>query len=70
MGLKDRAGAFRARRELEERVAALEADVFELRRHSVRLAELLDVVQELLVPVADRDEEKVRAAVEKYRESL
>lgn len=64
-------GASRARvRELEQRVADLEADLTELRRHHLRLAEVTDVVQELLVPMADRDEEKVRQAVERFQESL
>lgn len=64
-------GADRARvRELEQRVADLEADLTELRRHHLRLAEVTDVVQELLVPMADRDEEKVRQAVERFQESL
>lgn len=57
-------------RELEQRVADLEADLTELRRHNLRLAELTDVVQELLVPMADRDEEKVRRAIERFQESL
>lgn len=71
MGLKDRArNAVRRRRDLEARVAQLETDVLELRRHSVRLAELLDVVEELLIPLADRDDERVAEAVEKYRRSL
>lgn len=71
MGLKDRArNAVRRRRDLEARVAQLETDVFELRRHSVRLAELLDVVEELVIPLADRDDERVAEAVEKYRRSL
>lgn len=56
--------------ELEQRVADLEADLAQVRRHNLRLAELTDVVQELLVPLASRDEEAVRAAVERFRETL
>jgi hypothetical protein len=56
--------------QLEQRVADLEADLAELRRHNLRLAELTDVVQELLVPLASRDEESVQAAVERFRKSL
>jgi hypothetical protein len=56
--------------QLEQRVADLEADLTELRRHHLRLAELTDVVQELLVPLASRDEESVQAAVERFRKSL
>jgi hypothetical protein len=55
---------------LERRVAELEADMAQMRRHNLRLAEIVDVVQELLVPMADRDEEKVAEAVEKFRKSL
>lgn len=57
-------------RRLEERVAALEEDLSALRRHNLRLAELTDVVQELLVPLASRDEAKVAEAVERFRQSL
>ena len=55
---------------LEQRVADLEADIAEMRQHNLRLAELVDVVQELLVPLADRDETTVQAAVERFRKSL
>jgi len=57
-------------RRLEQRVADLEADMTEMRRHHLRLAELADVVQELLVPLADRDESAVQDALERYRKSL
>ena len=56
--------------DLEQRVADLEADVAELRRHNLRLAEITDVVQELLLPLADRDEARIRAALERFNESL
>lgn len=55
---------------LEQRVADLEADVAELRRHNLRLAELTDLVQELLVPMASRDEERIATALERFNESL
>ena len=55
---------------LEQRVADLEADLSELRRHQLRLAELADVVQELLVPVASRDEAAIQQAIERFQESL
>lgn len=57
-------------RRLEQRVADLEADLAEMRRHSLRLAELVDVVQELLVPMANRDEAAVQQAIERFQESL
>ncbi len=56
--------------DLERRVADLEQDVLELRRHNLRLAEIVDVVQELLVPLASRDQERIDAAIEKFNESL
>lgn len=55
---------------LEQRVADLEADLAEMRRHHLRLAELADVVAELLVPMANRDEAAVQAAIERFQESL
>jgi hypothetical protein len=57
-------------RVLEQRVADLEADVTEMRAHHVRLAEIVDVVQELLVPMASRDEEALQRAIERFQESL
>lgn len=56
--------------DLRERIEALEGDVEELRRHNLRLAEIVDVVQELLVPLASRDQERVDAAIEKFSRSL
>lgn len=56
--------------QLEQRIADLEADLTELRRHNLRLAEMADVIQELLVPMASRDEEAVRDAIARFRESL
>jgi hypothetical protein len=56
--------------ELERRVADLEADVSEMRQHNLRLAEIADVVQELLIPMASRDEAKVQEAIERFNKSL
>jgi len=56
--------------QLEERVADLEADLAELRRHNLRLAEIADVVQELLIPMASRDEAAVQAAIERFRKTI
>jgi hypothetical protein len=56
--------------ELEQRVADLEADVSEMRQHNLRLAEIADVVQELLIPMASRDEAKVQEAIERFNKSL
>lgn len=55
---------------LRRRIEELEAEVQENRRLNRRLAELTDVVQELLVPIAQRDEAKLRERLEKYSESL
>jgi hypothetical protein len=62
--------ATRRTRALERRVADLERDVEELRRHNLRLAELTDVVQELLVPMASRDQARIDAAIERFTGSL
>ena len=55
---------------LRERVAELEDEVQECRQLNLRLAELTDVVQELLLPVAARDEERIGAVLEKYSQGL
>jgi hypothetical protein len=55
---------------LRRRVARLEAEVQECRALNIRLAELTDIVTELLLPVAARDEEKLAALLEKYRHSV
>lgn len=55
---------------LEQRVSELEADMTEMREHNVRLAEIADLVQELLVPMASRDEAAVQRAIERFQGSL
>jgi hypothetical protein len=55
---------------LRERVAVLEDEVQECRQLNLRLAELTDVVQELLVPLSQRDEQRVAAVLEKYSQGL
>lgn len=65
-----RPGSNAAVRRLEEQVRDLEADVAEMRQHQLRLAELADVVQELLVPASQRDEAAVAEAVERFRKTL
>jgi hypothetical protein len=57
-------------RELTERVERLEADLAEVRRHNLRLAELADLVQELLVPMAGQDRERIDRAIEKFQDSI
>jgi hypothetical protein len=51
--------------QLRARVAVLEDEVQECRQLNLRLAELTDVVGELLLPVAQRDE-----AMERYTRGL
>jgi hypothetical protein len=55
---------------LERRVTELEAEVQECRQLNLRLAELTDVVQELLLPVAQRDEAKVAEVMDRYAKGL
>lgn len=57
-------------RELRERVDALEVEVTELRQEHLRTAELVDVVQELLLPMAQRDQAKVEAAIERFTRGI
>jgi hypothetical protein len=52
-----------AGRRIEARVAALEEAVEENRRLNQRLADVIDVVTELLVPAVDRDDERLKAAL-------
>jgi len=56
---------------LRDRVAELEHEVQETRRLHQRLAELTDVVTEVLVPAADREDEKIKKILASYnRESF
>jgi len=56
--------------ELLSRIDELEAAVEENRNLNLRVAELVDLVQELLVPVASQDRDKIDAAVAKFQRSL
>ncbi len=64
---KSRRGWFRKALSIPERIRDLEAGVQENRRLNRRIAELTDVVAELLVPLADRDEAKVQELLATYR---
>lgn len=55
---------------LAARVDALEAAVEENRRLNQRLADVVDVVTEVLVPAADRDDERLRAALADLNKTL
>lgn len=56
--------------ELRLRVAELERDVQESRLLNQRLAELTDVVAEVLVPAADRDDKKLAERLTTYNRSF
>jgi hypothetical protein len=56
--------------ELVGRVKELEDDVAELRAQNLRLAELADVLQELVVPLASRDQERIDAAIARFSKGL
>ena len=57
-------------RELRERVAALEVEMQECRRLNKRLAEITDVVAEVLLPAEQRDESRLRALLSDYERTL
>lgn len=67
--IRDRAGMSTAI-DLRRRVKVLEDEVQECRALSLRLAELTDIVTELLLPVAQRDEAKLEELLERYHRSL
>ena len=56
--------------DLLTRIEQLEDEVQENRNLNLKVAELIDVVQELLVPVASQDRERIEAAVAKFERSL
>lgn len=55
---------------LRSRIATLEEEMQESRQLNRRLAELTDVVEELLIPISQRDEEKIREHLDRYSASL
>lgn len=68
--MRETAGRLKRLTQLEDRVAELEAEVQECRQINLRLAELTDVVAELLLPVAQRDEARIDEVLKKYHESV
>ena len=56
--------------DLAARVAALETAVEENRRLNQRLADVVDVVTELLVPALDRDDARVAEALANLNKTL
>lgn len=57
-------------RKLRHRVAELEEAVQENRRLNQRLADVVEVVTEVLVPAADRDDARMQAALERLNKTL
>jgi hypothetical protein len=55
---------------LVERVRQLEEDIVESRQLNKRIAELADVVAEVLLPAGQRDDESVRQRLAKYDPTL
>ena len=55
---------------LRRRMAELEAEVQEARHLNKRLAEIADVVAEVLLPAEERDEERLRAVLARYDSTL
>ena len=55
---------------LRAEVSALSAELDEARRQHQRLAQLTDVVQELLLPAAVRDDARLAALLEQYTDDL
>lgn len=52
--------------QLRKRVTELEREVTETQRLSGRVAELVDLVQELLLPAANRDEARLRELLARF----
>jgi flagellar biosynthesis/type III secretory pathway chaperone len=69
-GMRQTAKRVRRWAQLEARVAELEAEVQECRQVNLRLAELTDVVAELLLPVAQRDEARIGEVLRRYDASV
>ena len=63
-------GGARAHTRLAARVAAREDAVEESRQLNQRLADVVDVVTELLVPAVDRDDERLRVALANLGKTL
>lgn len=51
---------------LRRKLAQLETEIDETRRLHQRVAELTDVVAEILVPLADRDDARIKKALETF----
>ena len=69
MNLRQRV-ARRVAGDLVARIEELEAEVQENRNLNLRVAELVDLVQELLIPLASQDRDRIDAALAKFQRSL
>jgi hypothetical protein len=56
--------------DLRERVQQLELDIQESRQMSKRLAEVTDVIAEVLLPAEQRDEERIHQLLARYESGL
>ena len=56
--------------QLEQRIRELEAEVQECREVNLRLAELMDVVAELLLPVTQQDPGRAEELLARYHASV
>jgi hypothetical protein len=74
MALKDRASSLarmaRMAPQLEQHLRELEAEVQECRQANLRLAELMDVVAELLLPLAQQDPGRAEELLARYHASV
>lgn len=55
---------------LRKRVRVLEAEVQESRQLNRRIAELTDVVTELLIPLEARDQDRIDEVLDRFRSGL
>ena len=56
--------------QLQRSIEELAAEVQECRQLNIRLAEVTDLVEQLLLPMVAQDREKIAAAVEKYTRTI
>jgi hypothetical protein len=55
---------------LKERLDEMDLEIQECRNLNKRLAEIADVVAEVLLPAEQRDEERLRAVLSAYRKAI
>jgi hypothetical protein len=56
--------------DLQQRLRDLEAEVQECRQLNTRLAEVTDLLEQVLLPAAAQDPERLAAALEKYSSTV